>query len=364
MDTNNEIRGNILILIVVSSIVSLATILPELSVALDNEAIFEHVYQSSLLNVIVGGLCYFAVTIILFLVNSAVFHFNDPSRRITNWHVLFSFLFIYAGAVFLGELSRMLVFSHSTGLVAKPHAVLYAITHPMRDFVTSIVVFSSSYAMYLLRRQHLMTVENQKLATENARSQYESLKSQLNPHMLFNSLNTLSVLVDESPEKAKNYIHELSSVLRYSLQESGNRTVDLSQEMAYTDAYIYLQKMRYEESLQFDIRISETARTRRIPPMSLQLLIENAVKHNRVSSKKPLLITIATETDDWLVVCNRIQPRFSTSPSEGVPIGVHNLNARYKLLYGCGIDIERTEEHFCVRLALIKPGEAEQTIPR
>lgn len=359
MDLKNKITGNILILLVVSLIVSLATILPELSVALDNEAIFEHVYQRSLLNVIAGGLCYFAVTIILFLANSAVFHFNDPSRRITLWHVLLSFLFIYAGAIFLGELSRMLVFSRSTGLVARSHAVVYAITHPMRDFVTAIVVFSSSYAMYLLRRQHLMTVENQKLATENARSQYESLKSQLNPHMLFNSLNTLSVLVDESPDKAKNYIHELSSVLRYSLQESGNRTVDLAQEMAYTDAYIYLQKMRYEDSLQFNICISDTARTRRLPPMSLQLLIENAVKHNRVSSKMPLAISIVTETDDWLVVRNHIQPRFSTSPSEGVRIGLYNLDTRYKLLYGRGIVVERNSETFCVRLPLIRPGEEE-----
>lgn len=359
MEAKNKLTDNIFILLVVSTIVSLATILPELSVALDNEAIFEHVYQRSMLNVIAGGICYFAVTIILFIANSAIFHFNDSSRRITVWQVVLSFLFVYAGAVLLGELSRMLVFSRNVGLVAKSHAVVYAITHSMRDLVTAIIVFASSYAMYLLRRQHLITVENQKLATENARSQYESLKSQLNPHMLFNSLNTLSVLVDESSEKAKNYIHELSSVLRYSLQEAGNRTVDLEQEMAYTDAYIYLQKMRYEESLQFNINISETARTRRLPPMSLQLLIENAVKHNRVSSKMPLSISISTETDDWLVVRNRIQPRISTSPSDGVRIGLHNLDARYKLLYGRGIVIERKSDEFCVRLPLIRPGDAE-----
>ena len=120
--------------------------------------------------------------------------------------------------------------------------------------------------------------------------QYQVLKNQLNPHMLFNSLNTLQSLVRENPARAQNYIRELSRVLRYTLKEDDAHLVSLREEMDFVEAYIYLMKMRYEDNLHFDVHIDSCRMNLMLPPLSIQILIENAVKHNEISQRKPLTI--------------------------------------------------------------------------
>lgn len=120
-----------------------------------------------------------------------------------------------------------------------------------------------------------------------------------NPHMLFNSLNTLQSLVRESPEKAQNYIHELSRVLRYTLQENDTHTVTLREEMDFVEAYIFLMKMRYEDNLSFVIEVDAHWMDYCLPPLSIQTLVENAIKHNEISNRKPLTVEIkAVSTSD------------------------------------------------------------------
>ena len=187
------------------------------------------------------------------------------------------------------------------------------------------------------------------LLEKGFRNQYEALKNQLNPHMLFNSLNTLRSLVREDQERAQEYIQELSRVLRYTLQGNESQSVTLREEMNFVSAYIFLLKMRYEDNLIFDIDVSHSYENYYLPPMAIQVLIENAVKHNEISSRHPLSIRIATGQKDEIVVSNPIQPKLTASSGTG--IGLANLAKRYQLLFKQEISISDNKD-FTVRIPL------------
>ena len=224
--------------------------------------------------------------------------------------------------------------------------------HPLRDLIIASIVTGTNYIYHLVVKQQRIIVENEELRTESVRHQYESLKNQLNPHMLFNSLNTLLSLIRESPTKAIDYTQELSRVLRYTLQDDDRRSVTLAEEMQFAEAYIYLMKMRYEDNLRFDIHIDQSMNSMLLPPMSVQLLIENAIKHNEISNRNPLTISIHTE-GGMLSVSNRIQPKRLTPAGPG--IGLDNLAKRYNLLWQQEIQISAENGIFSVRLPLQQP---------
>ena len=229
-------------------------------------------------------------------------------------------------------------------------ASLHHYLHPLRDGLISIIVTGSCYLMYLNRKSRRMLVENQMLRTANLVNQYESLKSQLNPHMLFNSLNTLNSLIRETPGKAQDYLQELSKVLRYSLQENDSHRVTLEEEMNFVRSYMYLLQMRFEENLVFEVEVAPEALSKTLPPVSVQLLVENAVKHNEISNRHPLHIRIRTDKDS-LSVSNPIQPKLTAS--SGTHIGLSNLSKRYQLLFGREIEVKEEKNHFIVILPLI-----------
>lgn len=222
-------------------------------------------------------------------------------------------------------------------------ALVHHYLHPLRDFIMSCVVTGSCYMIYLIRQSQQVQVENQQLRAENLLNQYEALKSQLNPHMLFNSLNTLRSLIRETPGKAQEYLQELSRVLRYTLQENECRSVTLREEMDFVNAYIFLLKMRYEDNLVFDIDLGKEHESKQLPPMSVQLLIENAVKHNEISNRHSLTISVRSDHDS-LTVSNPIQPKLTHSGGTG--IGLVNLSKRYNLLYKKDISIKEDASIF------------------
>jgi LytS/YehU family sensor histidine kinase len=175
------------------------------------------------------------------------------------------------------------------------------------------------------------------------------LKNQLNPHMLFNSLNTLRSLVREDQDKAQEYIQELSRVLRYTLQGNDSKSVCVKDEIEFVSAYIFLLKMRFEDNLSFDICIDNKYANYYLPPMAVQMLIENAVKHNEISDRHPLNIRIYTEGEE-LIVTNPVQPKLTATTGTG--IGLANLAKRYHLLYKREIQISENEQ-FTIRIPLI-----------
>ncbi|MCE7071717.1 histidine kinase [Dyadobacter sp. CY327] len=220
---------------------------------------------------------------------------------------------------------------------------------PMKvSFVILFILISRSF----LLEWRTAAIESEQLKTERFAQQYQSLKDQLNPHFLFNSLNVLSNLVYENPDTAAKFIRQLSSIYRYVLEVQQEELVTLKQELGFAENYLSLQKIRFEESLQYHIRVDAHA-TGSLPPLSLQLLLENAIKHNVASMEMPLKIDIEL-INNQLVVENNVQPK-SSLPEESTGIGLSNISKRYELLSEENIAVSNADGQFTVTLPLLFP---------
>ena len=193
--------------------------------------------------------------------------------------------------------------------------------------------------------------EAEKLRTEMMASQYQSLKDQLNPHFLFNSLNVLSNLVYEDADRSAAFILKLSKIYRYVLEVQQEELVALEKELDFANNYLELQKIRFEENLVYNLPAADRESVF-LPPLSLQLLLENAIKHNEASQENPLFIQIIrAENELWIT--NTFQPKKNLNePSTG--IGLANIRKRYELLSKEEIQVIQTADEFIVKLPLLK----------
>ncbi|MFZ6665966.1 sensor histidine kinase [Peijinzhouia sedimentorum] len=197
-----------------------------------------------------------------------------------------------------------------------------------------------------------IAVNAEKLHTENITSRFEALKSQVNPHFLFNSLNSLSDLVYEDADLAAKFIKQLSEVYRYVLDSREKDLVPLDEELKFLHSYLFLQKIRFGEKLQFEVNLPNSSALQ-IPPVSLQILAENALKHNIVSQEDPLQISIFQE-GNYLVFRNNLQKK-TVLKEESAGIGLANIEARFEILSHQKVQIEEAGGYFTVKLPLIKP---------
>ncbi len=200
--------------------------------------------------------------------------------------------------------------------------------------------------------QRLLT-ETEKLKKANLQSQFESLQQQVNPHFLFNSLNSLSSLIEEDPRQAELFLDELSSVYRYLLRSNESELTPLADELAFVNSYFYLLGIRYGAGIRFEQAVSETYLAYQIPPLTLQLLVENAVKHNRILPEEPLTIELKTTDEGQLLVRNSLQRREQRALSNQV--GLANILNKYALLRQPAPVIADNGHTFCVQLPLIHP---------
>lgn len=222
----------------------------------------------------------------------------------------------------------------------------------LRDvFVTVVVIVSVLIIKVVYQNQH-HRLEIQQLKIENLSRQFESLKGQLSPHFLFNSLTALKTLVADSPAVAEQYISHLSSVLRYTLHAGENKLVALSDEMQFVQSYFFLVKLRYNQNLTLKTEISEDLFQQKIPPLALQILVENAIRHNEISKKNPLEISISA-SESSILVSNNINPKITPDPGTG--IGLANLANQYKLLGTNEISVRINSEQFTVEIPLLQP---------
>lgn len=222
-------------------------------------------------------------------------------------------------------------------------------------FVISIFVFlvSGIYeASFYFARWRVTVKEAEELKKANLMSQLESLKNQVSPHFLFNSLNTLSSLIEENQEQAVKFVNQLSRVYRYLLQSNEKQLTTVKDELDFLQAYFFLLKTRFGEGLTLTIDLPEEVYLSSIPPLTLQILLENAVKHNIVSVSKPLVITISSCDADHICVENNLQKKTLNVASNGM--GLTNIAAKYKLLNKPAIDIDNRVGTFKVTLPLIK----------
>lgn len=213
-----------------------------------------------------------------------------------------------------------------------------------------VLVFNlTELGIFLNRNYRNSLAELERFRKENAEYQFEMLKLQLNPHFLFNSLNTLSSLVYENAEKASDFVRKLSDVYRYVLDNRSKEIVTLKEEMTFIASYTFLLGIRFQGMVDFKLDIEEKALDRQVAPMTAQLLIENAVKHNIASRQRPLTIHIFTKNDD-LWVTNNLQLK---EKSENTGVGLKNISSRYAFLTSRQVEIIRNEESFTVKVPLI-----------
>lgn len=230
----------------------------------------------------------------------------------------------------------------------------------MGVFVTVVIAlfFNAVYAGYFFFRQWNETrVLAEQFKREQLQSEFEALKNQVNPHFLFNSLNTLTSLIEERSEDATRFVHQLASVYRYVLTQRDKETVALKDELDFVNAYVFLNQVRFGENLQVRIEVPEHKLQRHMVTLTLQMLVENAIKHNIISRDKPLHITIGVE-ENKLYVSNNLQPKTIVKGSNGV--GLSNISYRYAYLAPEPVEVLRNEQVFRVDVPLLDmPKQSE-----
>ena len=216
--------------------------------------------------------------------------------------------------------------------------------------VLNFVLVAITEGIFFFQQWKQSAVEAEQFKKESIKAQFETLKNQVNPHFLFNSLNTLSGLIDMDKELSKGFIDNLSQVYRYVLQNKDEELVTLKTEHNFIQAFIQLLKKRHGDRIDFEFDIQKEDLKKNIPPMSLQLLVENAVKHNIASRKKPLKIIISSDGQS-LKVQNNLQKK-KVLNSTG--IGLNNIRNRYQFLTDRSIEIIENENTFEVKIPLIE----------
>lgn len=264
------------------------------------------------------------------------FSFNLNNVLIVCLIFLISFIFWYVGSNL-----QLLLFNNIY------NEDLFLRTYFLRLFLSTIIILTT-IKLLLHNRQKIKDrdLENEKIKSSYLNSKLENLKNQVNPHFLFNSFANLSALINKDQQKATEYLSSLSNVFRYSLNNVNEQIVDLSDELNLLKSYMELYKIRMLNGLSFKTDVLDT--NKKILHMSLQPLFENVIKHNKISNQYPLTIYLKQEGDK-LIFINDINKK-KVLNSNG--IGLTNLNERYKILTGKGINIKKRSEHFIVELPL------------
>jgi two-component system, LytTR family, sensor kinase len=225
----------------------------------------------------------------------------------------------------------------------------------MNWFTINIALLISAFLhakgfMEELKKTSRKEVVEQKLIAKSANAQFETLKNQLDPHFLFNSLNVLSSLIDENPKQAQKFTASMSKIYRYVLEQKDKELVTVEDELEFARTYCDLLKTRFEDSVDFAFDVKQEDYRRFVVPLSLQLLLENCIKHNFATSSKPLVIRIFSE-NDILCIENNLQVREQIKESSG--IGLSNIVQRYSLLTKRNVFIEKSDDYFKVKLPVL-----------
>ncbi|UII75433.1 2TM domain-containing protein [Flagellimonas sp. HMM57] len=225
--------------------------------------------------------------------------------------------------------------------------------------IIAICISAILHAFHFYKALQDTRVKKQRIIAGTASARFDALKNQLDPHFLFNSLNVLTSLIEEDPHQAQKFTTSLSKVYRYVLEQKNKDLVTVDEELNFARTYVRLLKMRFEDSIVFNIPDTSSVPDAKIVPLSLQLLLENAVKHNVVTSSKPLHITVKEE-GGMLMVTNNLQEKQVVKKSSGV--GLQNIQQRYEILTDRQVHIEKTTSDFSVSIPMLtKKGSTVET---
>ena len=300
----------------------------------------------------VNGIAFFAIILLLVLFIWEGNGFIQKTLTFPKWSEKAHPLIIYFGLSFIMVLILSAVTAYSLQWYFNDNSHT-ALTFKLLlgfTFRVNLFLHCVNAIYFFINRYNQSLILAEKLKKESAEAQFSALRSQVNPHFLFNSFNVLSSLVHTDADLASKFIDQLSTVYRYLLQNQQNKIVSLKEELAFIDAYIFLLKIRFQENLQIDINIDDKFKETSIAPAALQLLIENAIKHNVVSKSNPLTIKIYSNAT-YLIVENSIL--LKEVKEESTYIGLKNLRKRYDYLCGDDAVITNSNGVFKVKIPII-----------
>ena len=240
----------------------------------------------------------------------------------------------------------MTIFVHTS--LEKEQVFMITFTHYL--IVQPILLLLASF-IHLYFKQQQIILEREQAKQSALQHQLEALRSQINPHFLFNALNSLTVLIRTKSDSALPFVEQLSWLLRATLLRSEDDFITIENELEYLESYVFLQKERFGEKFNVNVQIPDNWKKELIPSFALQLLAENAIKHNVVSKNQPLLLEIYPD-GEFLIIRNQINKRRDATEETG--IGLLNLSIRFKLLKQKDIQINKEANYFTVKLPIIK----------
>lgn len=299
-----------------------------------------------------GYYCLYCIPISL--VNS--YFFDHMNRRVSwtattkRYRLLIGIIGSVVITIFTVFLVRMV---HEMGIDGETYKEFIRTESTSFYFNSLIITFFFSvffHAIYFYKELQKKKVTEQKIIAGTASAQFDALKNQLDPHFLFNSLNVLSSLIDENPRQAQKFTSGLSKVYRYVLEQKNKELVTVDEEFKFANTYMSILKMRFEDSIIFDIPEAASNPESKVVPLSLQLLLENAVKHNMVTPSKPLHIKVYEDGKN-LIVQNNLQEKQIVKKSSGV--GLNNITQRYDLLTEREVYINKTASDFQVAIPML-----------
>ncbi len=274
--------------------------------------------------------------------------FDEVRKRLWYQSVIM-FLFTLVFNNLLGFLSDDIFFADAPG--HSQHSLTdVLINSNAAAFFCTIMIIAIYESIYFMNALRQSVEETEQLKRESLSAQLNALRTQVNPHFLFNNLNTLCSIIPDDPKLAVDFVQQLSKVYRHILQVKDEKAIPLREELAVLKAYSFLLQTRFGSNLQVHIDVSADKLEKKIVPLSLQLLMENAIKHNIVSAEKPLRIDVYTENGS-LVVSNNLQKKHQLPESTG--IGIQNIRNRYRLLGDKTVAVTEGTGNFTVSIPLL-----------
>ena len=259
---------------------------------------------------------------------------------------LLIFIPVQTGYTLLTKSQVDLSISANTQVEAGDGLFLLSIMTNMALMLVSVLVGT---VYRFMGENYQIRIKNEMLQKESAEARFANLKEQLNPHFLFNSFSTLNGLIDGSRSKAKKYVHDMCDVYRYVLKNEDVDTVTLREELEYAKIYLSMVKERFGDSVHDEIHVSDEDLEKKVPPLAIQMLIENAVKHNSFDSDHPLQLVIES-SNSFIEVENSLRERLV---NDSHSLGLYNLNLRYKYLCDGEVVIKKTDKTFSVQIPLL-----------
>ena len=304
--------------------------------------------RTSAYSLMIGGFLWKGNEAVGYFIGKKIDIYKHPVKapKWLRWSLISMFVYSVLIIILINFFWTVIIWGHSTASLFKNGTLITMII----EFGITIAIASIMYSISFFKAWREAAVNEERLKKESIAHQYKALKNQVNPHFLFNSLNTLSTLIYKDQNLAAKFTKQLSEVYRYVLEHKDSEVVTVNTEVEFVEKYLYLQRIRHGDNLQTGIDI-KNCNDKMIVPLSLQMLVENAIKHNVISEDDPLKIRIYN-TETYIIVENNLQKKSSIADNGG--IGLSNIKARYEHLTDIPLTIEESSDIFKVKVPLIK----------